>query len=85
MDFAKHVCKGMVYLESKSFVHRLNNRHSLNLKGEEERKKGEREEGRREASQRGDGGRERSGGGGRGGREGNERGVGNEGEEKEGC
>ncbi len=22
LDFAKHVCKGMVYLESKNFVHR---------------------------------------------------------------
>ena len=24
LDFAKHVCKGMVYLESKNFVHRYN-------------------------------------------------------------
>ena len=29
LDFAKHVCKGMVYLESKSFVHRLDNKHGL--------------------------------------------------------
>ena len=49
MDFAKHVCKGMVYLESKSFVHRLNNRHSLVLKG---RKRGRKERGGRVGERR---------------------------------
>ena len=43
MDFAKHVCKGMVYLESKSFVHRLDNKHGLKEREEGKREKGERE------------------------------------------
>ena len=55
MDFAKHVCKGMVYLESKSFVHRLDNKHGLKEREKGKREKGEREreEGKREKGERG--------------------------------